>query len=325
MTITLRPEQRRSVDNILRLWNRRWFKHKHLLGIANTGKGKTIMFLSAVTEDNPGRVLALAHTNEIVRSWDSKAREHYVNCFDSFGILNGQRKNYKGQFTVASWQTMSNPKVLIHYLSHGRPTHVVFDEAHRWLAPTPMGLAKRLQSLPGVKSLGITATFRRLDRRPLGNLFSRVAFELMSETNLAPVIMKKLPFQSYDGVVYDWLLFNPHRYKTLIFCNTRWEAVYVANHFHLNGVSAGAITSDSNAMTRQIVLDGSDVICNVGVYTEGADLSDIGCVIDLTSSPHQTNFIQKVGRGRRPDTDRLIVLAYGQTHNLVMRGNPLKG
>ena len=108
---------------------------KHQLVCLPTGTGKTMLF-SHLARQRMGRVLILAHRDELIQQAASKLRE--VDPLLSVGIaLQRRRRRGTPRILVGSVQALSQPK----RLAKGTPSFgtIIVDEAHHSPAPAISG------------------------------------------------------------------------------------------------------------------------------------------------------------------------------------------
>jgi len=127
--------------------------------VAATGSGKTAFGHHCLM--GRGRILWLAHRQELVTQPMATAREHWPSL--SCGIVMASSNDVNKEWTYASISTIKKENRLEEYLGHGIPAYVVVDEAHRATSKEYRDLLGRLRSL-GCKFLGLTATPGRTDR-----------------------------------------------------------------------------------------------------------------------------------------------------------------
>lgn len=131
-TISLRDYQAEALDAIRVAWQR---GVKHQLVCLPTGTGKTMLF-SHLARQRMGRVLILAHRDELIQQAASKLRE--VDPLLSVGIaLQRRRRRGTPRILVGSVQALSQPK----RLAKGTPSFgtIIVDEAHQPPAPAISG------------------------------------------------------------------------------------------------------------------------------------------------------------------------------------------
>lgn len=148
-------------------------KHKSTLVEMATGLGKTVIFAS-VADEWPGRVLVVAHRDELIRQAADKIHQitgHPVAV--EMGMNKASDSLYGTKVTVASVQTLAraNRRERFH------PDHfslVVIDEGHHAAAITYREVMEYFKS---AKRLLVTATPKRADKIGLGHVCESVAYQ----------------------------------------------------------------------------------------------------------------------------------------------------
>ncbi len=194
-----------------------WKDVSRQLIVLNGGLGKTVLAAYIAKEEiaNGGRVLFLAHTEELIDQAQDKFRR-------GAGVESDKEKadshaSPYASCVVASVQTLSRVNRLTGF-SDTHFTLVIVDEAHRGLSPSHLRVKNYFhfgsQSLvegwtapePGMlyeskaKVLGMTATASRGDKRSLGEFYQRVAFEYglleaVREGYLVKPIVRNIPLK----------------------------------------------------------------------------------------------------------------------------------
>jgi superfamily II DNA or RNA helicase len=103
------------------------------------------------------------------------------------------------------------------------------------------------------------------------------------------------------------------RRRTIVFAVNVEHSVHLRNEFQLSGVAAEHLDGSTPAAERDAILarfakGTTEVVCNVGVLTEGWDLPEIGCVIVARPTKSFGLYRQMVGRGLRPGRQRLVLV-----------------
>jgi superfamily II DNA or RNA helicase len=165
----LRPYQKdalHAVDSILAL------KRSTLVEMA-TGLGKTVLF-AHIARDWPGRVLVIAHRDELIRQAAEKIQ---MIAETTVAIEMGKEKAddalYGTKVTIASIQTLARANRRHRY----HPDHfslVVIDEGHHAVAVT---YREVLDYFASAKRLFVTATPKRGDQVALEPVCESVAYQ----------------------------------------------------------------------------------------------------------------------------------------------------
>jgi superfamily II DNA or RNA helicase len=343
--MTLRPYQRESIDAVLTKWN----EFDRLLGVAPTGSGKTIKFahIANARSQDGGRVLILAHRDELI----DQARD---KLFQACELLTSKEKandyaDLDAGVVVASVQTLARNSRLQRFT----PDHfgtVIVDEAHHTLADSYLRI---LNHFNHAKTLGVTATPDRGDRRSLGQFYEDIAFEislldLIKDRWLCPIRIKTVPLQIDISAVgmragdyseeelaqtlqpmlhelADAICLHVAERKTLIFLPLIRTADQFAAILRENGLAAESICGESpdrKEILSRFTSGETRVLCNAMLLTEGYDEPSIDCVICLRPTTIRSLYAQQVGRGTRihPGKENLLLLDFlwlSRTHDLV--------
>lgn len=329
----LRPRQeifvQRSLDALL--------KYGNTLAIAATGFGKTIA-LSAIagrflTEGHGESVLVLQHREELL---DQNSRKFgLVNPDVRYTLYNSKDKNCKGNVVFGMVQTLARPDNLKQDIKDY--DLVIVDECHRIAADSYIEILDAVKARNNqMKTLGVTATPDRSDRKSLRKVFDNVAdsvsiaelvrsghlvkpitygVELGITGALASIRIKGNDFDMEEAAsilnktvhnetaIKKWAELAGDR-KTMEFCSTVQHAKDKAEAYRKMGYRAEAVYGDMPKEERARILgrfatSDLQVITNVAVATEGYDCPPISCVI-LSRPCSDINVVkQMVGRGLR--------------------------
>ena len=316
-------------------------RYKNLI-VAATGIGKTVVSAfdyKRFRKENPrARLLFVAHREEILKK--SRDTFRYI-CKDlNFGeLLVGNNKPESIENLFVSIQSL-NSSNLIERTSPDFYDYIVIDEVHHGAAQS----YKRLLEYYKPKILlGLTATPERMDGEDITRFFDKkMAYELRLPEAIDNKLL--CPFQYFgvsDFVdlsdlkwtrggyevselenlyVFDTekakrraqdIINNTIKYvddienvKALGFCVSIKHAEFMANEFNNAGISAIALTGNSNDEVRRNasknLIDGNiKVIFTVDLFNEGVDIPEINTVLFLRPTESLTIFLQQLGRGLR--------------------------
>lgn len=178
--------------------------------VSPTGTGKTVLICGIVKRTFPGRVMILAHREELIfQAKDKIERFTGIECCvemadlrakDGMGALWGL-----SQVVVSSVQTQNAGGV------DGRMTrfdpnefaYLIIDEAHHATAQSYRRVIEWYRKNPNLKVIGVTATPDRADEEALGQVFDSVAFdyEILDAINdgyLVPVKQTMVTVEDLD-------------------------------------------------------------------------------------------------------------------------------
>ena len=191
--MNLRPYQAEAVDAVFRSWG----EFERILLVLPTGTGKTVIFshVAARLVREGGRVLILAHRDELIRQAVDKLRR--ATGLDAAVEKAGETaEGSLYRVTVGSVQTLMRGSRLARF----PPDHygaVIVDEAHHVLSDSYRTI---LNYFAGARVLGVTATPDRGDKRNLGGFFQAIAYEYalpqaIAEGFLCRIVAQTIPLR----------------------------------------------------------------------------------------------------------------------------------
>lgn len=311
--------------------------HTRNLVVAATGTGKTVVaaldYRRLVQENGPATLLFVAHRREIL---DQSLGVFRAVLKDSgFGESHHSgRRATRGHHVFASIQSVGEER--LEALDPAFYDVVIVDEFHHAAAPTYDRLLRYLRPR---YLLGLTATPERADGAPISHWFDdRTAAELRLWHALDQQLL--CPFQYFaiaDGTDLRDLRWQRGRYlqaelenlytgdharadkilravadtvedptamRALGFCASIGHAEFMAREANRRGLSAQALTSDSDERTRGDVLRRLrarqiNIVFTVDLFNEGVDVPEVDTVLFLRPTESATVFLQQLGRGLR--------------------------
>jgi len=332
--MNLRPYQKDAVDSI----ESGWSKHRSQLLILPTGTGKTIVFVHLVDREISGRVLILAHREELI--WQAAAKVEVITGSKPSIEMADYRADEgffrRSKVIVSSVQTQNASNRLLKF-DPKQFSMVIIDEAHH----APAKSYKRIidyykQNNPEIKILGVTATPDRADEKALGMIFDAVAYEYkihdaIADGWLVPIVQRSVVVNSLDysgikttagdlngkqlaavmeyeknlhGIATPTLEIIGDR-KTLVFAASVAHAERLCEIFnrHKHGSSewvCGKTHKDSRRETLRRFAEGKTrILVNVGCFTEGFDEPTVEVIVLARPTKSRSLFAQMVGRGTR--------------------------
>ncbi|MCR5146990.1 MAG: DUF3427 domain-containing protein [Clostridia bacterium] len=316
-------------------------RYKNLV-VAATGVGKTVISAfdyKRFKDENPrARLLFVAHREEILKK--SRDTFRYI-CKDlNLGeLLVGNNKPESIDNLFVSIQSLNSSK-LIERTSPDFYDYIVIDEVHHGAAQS---YKKLLEYYKPKVLLGLTATPERMDGEDITKFFDKkMAYELRLPEAIDNKLL--CPFQYFgvsdfvDLSDLKWtrggyevselenvyvldiekakrraqdIINNTIKYtddienvKGLGFCVSIKHAEFMANEFNKAGISAIALTGNSNDDIRKNasknLIDGNiKFIFTVDLFNEGVDIPEINTILFLRPTESMTIFLQQLGRGLR--------------------------
>lgn len=306
-----------------------------------TGTGKT--YLSAFDSKRfGGRVLFIVHRLDILSQ--SKNAFEKVWSGVSTGLLTGDIKENVNNSRVLFASVSTLRKYVLE--SKFKPTefdYVIIDEVHHGQAPS---YREFLKFFKPKFMIGMTGTPDRMDRK---NVFELFDYNKIFEYSINDAIEfgYLVPYYyiglkdntdyskiRHDGQKYnvsdlDKYLIHKERNESILkaylekgngdkaigFCVSIKHAKRMAEFFNKHGVSALAITSESEERKAEIKKFRDNKISiafTVGLFNEGVDFPNVRVLLFLRPTESKTVFQQQLGRGLRlhPDKEKVIILDF---------------
>lgn len=164
--------------------------------------------------------------------------------------------------------------------------------------------------------IGFTATPFRTNKL-MTNLFEEVAYtcsmqRLIDEGYLVPPLLHETPFDTTDqaemfATIVKILKEKHSGEKSVVYLKTIDEAELLRNILVDSGITSSAVTSRLTGEPRDNLLklfregNGPDVLTTVDVLTAGFDSPNIRALFIPYKCGSVTTYLQRVGRGLRPD------------------------
>ena len=300
-----------------------------------TGGGKTVIagHICQLLRANDCKVLILVHRKELVHQFMTTLRS--AGLAHEVGIIHPRYPETPwAPIQVASVFSLIRRERVLQTFD---PYIVMVDEAHHARAKTWEDI---LNAFGRARVLGLTATPARLDGKALGTQFQKLycgpqIHELVEWGNLAPMRTLRLPsgfdYKQIRTLAGDWnkkdvaaqatkptfvvkAVTAYQRYapgsKAIFFGMTVAHSKMVAEQFRASGIRAEHVDGDTPDGTRDRIMDmfrtdGLDMLCNVGLVSEGFDCPSCETIIDQAPTKSITNYMQRLGRGMRFEPEKL--------------------
>jgi superfamily II DNA or RNA helicase len=338
-----------QAEALLALHETREAGHRRGLVVLATGLGKTWLAAFDAQQMKVGRVLFVAHREEILMQ--AEATFARIQPQASIGYYTGKAKDSEMDLLFASIQTLGHERHLQRF-SPDRFDYIVVDEFHHADSITYRRLINHFRPL---FMLGLTATPERTDQADILSLcddnlvFERNFVEGIDAALLCPFDYHGIHDQSVDYTGIPWRngRFDPNdlsnklatlgrarhvlevwqrlrQSRTLAFCVSRSHAEFMADYFIAAGIRAAAVHAASelprNAALRQLENGDLDLIFSVDLFNEGTDLPAIDTIMMLRPTESKILFLQQLGRGLRlhPDKTTVRVLDFIGNHKAFL-------
>lgn len=338
MTRTLRKWQTEAVDAVHKEWDSGVVRTA-VVAATGLGKSSVIGHLAVAEAQAGGRALLLAHREELLTQLTATCKE-----FDPtipVGRVQAGRNQTRRPITVASVATLRSEA------RQGRmpkPTLVVVDECHRAVSPSHLKILSWAGAFENTRTLGVTATMTRGDKKGLGDVWESVALvrdikfgidegylvrprgrvvvtehmdlehAKVSRGDYADGELGEMVAQDAGEIAKAWIDHGENRI-TVAFVPTVDSAHELRDAFMSLGVPAEAVTgststADRTAMYARLASGQTKVLVNVFVLVEGWDCPPVSCILMARPTRLPGVYIQALGRGLRqsPGKDDCLVL-----------------
>lgn len=334
----LRPYQSEAVENILREWEEKQStliveptgcgKTEIFCDVVNRkqpGRALILAHRSELITQASNRLWTNFRINADIEKADQWANE------DSWG---------RAPVVVSSVQTQyagRNGNSRMHRFDPNDFDLLVVDEAHHYTAQAFKKVLDYYKRNPNLKVLGVTATPDRADEQALGQIFESVAhvYEILDAIHdgwLVPIEQQMVSIHGLDfsevrttagdlngadlaavmeaeknlhGIASSSLEVIGNK-KTLVFTVSVKQAERLAEIYnrHREGMAdwiyAGTPKDERAKILRKFSKGETQVLCNVGILTEGYDEPSVECIVQGRPTKSRCLYAQICGRSLRP-------------------------
>lgn len=308
------PIQDQSIPNIL--------EGKDIIGIANTGTGKTAAFLipliSKVFKDRSQKVFILAPTRELAVQINDELNDFSQKMGISSALCIGGANIYR-QIT----NIRKNPNFVIgtpgrikdlierKAINLSQFNNVVLDEADRMVDIGFINDIKYFITLLPInrQSLFFSATVSGKVREILTSFVKNPVTVSVKQQDIARNIFQDLIKVAGRGRKVDQLhdlLIKDGFDKILIFGRTKWGVQKLTDELVSRGFKAGAIHGNKGQNQRQRILDQFknneiSILLATDVASRGLDIPDVSHVINYDLPASYDDYVHRIGRTGRAD------------------------
>lgn len=287
-----------------------------------TGGGKThvISEISRLSSERGKRVFILAHRRKLVHQISERLRlfgvSHNV-------LMHGSSENCGSNVTVGSRDTLMSRVYDLECMSIPEVDVVIVDEMRHGHSGAYRTLLDEMVRR-GAKLVGMDATPATPEGLGLGPWVEELIIpvtvsELVREGLLLPVrcyapdrevkvVGGKTVVGGGKGIVGD-LVESWKKYAenlpTVLFVSRVQYSKEAVELFNQSGIPAAHVDAETPDDERERIFEGMEsgkykVLSNVGILTEGTDLTCLGCVQFFMDPGSRVGFIQRAGRVLRP-------------------------
>jgi superfamily II DNA or RNA helicase len=332
--LPMRPYQQAAYQGVLD----QFAASNRTLVVLPTGMGKTVLFGHVAANWDRGRVLIMAHRDELIRqAADKVGRIVGEECDIEMGDDYADRGSLyrRSHVVVTSVQTMCRPRRHERFKPEDFGL-IVIDEAHHAVAESYRKVIDHFGTNQNLKILGVTATPDRTDEAALGKVFETVAYDYqindgITEGWLTPIDQQYVFVEGLDFTncrttagdlngqdlerimleettlhkVVDPAMQIAEDRKTLVFAASVAHAdrmCEIANR-HREGcaafISGKTPIEERREILKQFSAGRYQFLFNCAIATEGFDEPSIGCVVIARPTKSRSLYAQMVGRGTR--------------------------
>ena len=324
---TCTPVQEQCIPEIL--------KGNDLLGVAQTGTGKTAAYLLPILSklDDGGypkdaiNCVIMSPTRELAQQIDQAMQGfgYYLNDVSSVAIYGGNDGNRYDQelksLSLGADVVIATPGRLISHISMGnadfsRVSFFVLDEADRML---DMGFSEDIKKIaqllpPTCQTIMFSATMPDKIEELAKTLLKNPVVVKLAVSKPAEKI-KQTAYVCYEtqklGIIQD--IFKQGDLKRVIIFSGKKQKVKAINRALIRmHVNSGEMHSDLDQAERDQMLykfkSGQiDVLVATDILARGIDIDDIAMVINFDVPHDAEDYVHRIGRTARADRDGVAI------------------
>lgn len=299
-----------------------------MIGIAQTGTGKTLAFLLPALIHIDGQptprekrdgptVLIMAPTRELALQIEKEVSKYQYKGIKSVCIYGGgDRKEQikivtKGVDIVIATPGRLNDLVMARHLNIINFSYIVLDEADRML---DMGFEPQIRKSlfdvrPDRQTVMTSATWPSGVRRLAISYMKDPIQVNVGSLDLAAVhtVTQKIMFVEEDdkeAALLEFIQNMDENDKVIIFCGKKATATHISTELCLKGIECQSLHGDRDQSDREAALeemvDGTvNILVATDVASRGIDIKDLTHVVNLDFPRHIEEYVHRVGRTGR--------------------------
>ncbi|MBS0558746.1 MAG: DEAD/DEAH box helicase [Proteobacteria bacterium] len=307
---------------------------RDLLGIAQTGTGKTAAFALPILQhlnDRPGRArpfgtrcLILAPTRELALQIETEIRSYAVNLKVSTAVILGgvgrrpqEERMRRGPDIVVGTPGRIRDLMGTKHLRLDEATHFVLDEADRML---DLGFIRDIRqivaALPQARQSLLFSATMPPEVAQLAAAFLRDP-ERVEITPQAPTPERIAQYVHHvdtagkRALLID-LLTDAAMQRVIVFTRTKHGANRVAEHLDGAGIGAEALHGNKSQSQRERALDRfrsgrARVLVATDIAARGIDVPQISHVINFDLPVEPESYVHRIGRTARAGADGIAI------------------
>lgn len=295
---------------------------KDVVGIANTGTGKTAAFLlpliQAYVTNRQTRVLIMCPTRELavqitdeLRAFTRQTDIQHAVCIGGASMYNQIADLRRQPIFIIGTPGRLKDLIERRALYMGQFTHVVLDEVDRMV---DIGFLKDIRTLLGMlprdrQSLFFSATVTPDVAGIMQQFLNNPVTISVKTHDTAQTVDQNIIKVSDPAKKFDTLLDLLHQaefQKVLIFGRTKWGVEKLAKNLDSKGFRTAAIHGNKSQNQRQNALskfkqDQLHILVATDIAARGLDIPDVSHVINYDEPATYEDYVHRIGRTGRAE------------------------
>ena len=307
---------------------------RDLIGVAQTGTGKTAAFLLpildklSVGKHNPDKVntIIMSPTRELAQQIDQEVEGFgYFISVSSVAVYGGSDgvafEQQKRGLTMGAEIAIATPGRLLSHLNLGyvdfsQVEHFILDEADRML---DMGFYEDIMEivkyLPRKRqTIMFSATMPKKIHKLANEILNNPVEIQLSVSKPAENILQAayICYEDQKLALINDLFSKGKVTKSIIFASTKSKVKEVARALNKMNLNVGEMHSDLEQKARERILqdfkaDNIDILVGTDIISRGIDVDDIGLVINFDVPNDSEDYVHRIGRTARANSDGVAI------------------